>query len=75
MTRIRKILNDLATTTRADFRTPQGSQVVQVHDDQGSCYPIKLTIDSLWFSARDLRKTAKLFNKLADQLESEGRGA
>lgn len=73
MTSIRKTLNDLAENNKAVYDTPTGS-VVALHDDQAAAYPVKVTIDGHWFNVVDLRKTAKLFNKLADQLDSEGRG-
>lgn len=69
---IRKTLNDLAANDRATY-VPPGGMEVRLHDDGSLTCPIKVTIDEYWFTARDLRKTAKLFNKLADKLEAEDR--
>lgn len=73
MSRIQKALNDLAEGNHALFETPMTGATVAIHDDQSASAPIKLTINGYWFEARDLRKTAKLFNKLAAMLEEQGR--
>lgn len=74
MSRIQKALNDLATTRNAEFSTKPAGAPIEVHDDGGDTMPIRLTIDGYWFGVDDLRHAAKLFKKLAEQLEAEGRG-
>lgn len=71
---IRKTLNDLAEGDKAEFETPFSGARVAVHDDGSAIYPIKVDIDKMWMGSVDLRKTAKLLNKLAKMLEEEGRG-
>ncbi|KVL67390.1 hypothetical protein [Burkholderia ubonensis] len=74
MSTIKKTVNDLATTRDAKFRANAGATVT-LHDDGGNAYPIRVRVDGQWFSSSELREMAKLFKKLAKQLEAEGRAA
>ena len=74
MSRIQKAINDLATTRNAEFETKRNGAPIALHDDGTYSMPIQVTINGFWFGVDDLRHAAKLFNKLADQLEAAGRG-
>ncbi|AOJ72275.1 MULTISPECIES: hypothetical protein [Burkholderia] len=74
MSRIQKTISDLAVTRYAEFETKRHGAPIALHDDGTYSMPIQVTIDGHWFSVDDLRHAAKLFNKLADKLESDGRG-
>ncbi|AIO70745.1 hypothetical protein [Burkholderia oklahomensis] len=73
MSTIKKTINDLAMTRDAKFRANAGATIT-LHDD-GSKYPIRVEVDAQWFSSSELREAAKLFKKLAKQIEAEGRAA
>ncbi|AOK28859.1 MULTISPECIES: hypothetical protein [Burkholderia] len=73
MSRIQKALNDLATSRNASFVTKATGAPVELYDDGASFAPIQVTTVGHWFTAADLRHAAKLFKKLADQLDAEGR--
>lgn len=75
MSRIQKAINDLATARTAEFRTKGANAPIDLYDDGSSFCPIKVSVESCWFDAADLRHAAKLFKKLADQLDAEGRAA
>ncbi|OJB09097.1 hypothetical protein BGV52_15525 [Burkholderia ubonensis] len=75
MSTIKKALNDLAMTKEADVTIREGYSTIHLEDDGGRSLPIKMRVTHDWFSASDLRKAAKLFKKLAKQLEAEGRTA
>lgn len=75
MSKIQKALNDLSMTRNAKFETKVSGAPIDLHDDGAHSLPIKVTIEGRWFDMADLRHAAKLFNKLADQLEAEGRAS
>ncbi|KVD68693.1 hypothetical protein WK72_14420 [Burkholderia ubonensis] len=74
MSRIRKAVNDLVADGRVDYVTRCGS-TVKVRD-WGSDVPYPLAIEMARdpFNVKGLRELSKLFRRLADQLEAEGRG-
>jgi hypothetical protein len=55
------------------FVGPTGS-TVEISDDGGRTYPVRMYMPASWNDADDLRAFAKLFKKLAKRLEREGRG-
>ncbi|AYX32627.1 hypothetical protein EGY16_32890 [Burkholderia pseudomallei] len=73
MSKIQKTLHALTTTKQADFKTKQYGAPIALRDDGSSSMPIEVTIAGYWFGPNDLRHAAKLFNKLAERLEAEGR--
>lgn len=74
MSTIKKTINDLAMTRDAKFHANAGATVT-LHDDGGNTYPIRVWVEGQWFSSSELREVAKLFKKLAKQLEAEDRAA
>lgn len=70
MTTIRKIKNT-PTTAGVDFKFitkgPMAATAAVCIDRDAS---VQVTIDSQWFYAEDLRHAAKLFNRLADNLDA-----
>ncbi|MBU9388518.1 hypothetical protein KTE71_13425 [Burkholderia multivorans] len=73
MSRIQKAVNDLATTRNATFETKKTEALIDLYDNGSGFNPIRISIAPYWFGAADLRQAAKLFKKLAEQLEAEGR--
>lgn len=73
-TNLKQIVNRKTADIHAGtFLTNSGCEV-QVFDDKGSLWPIRLTIDGNYFGVEDLRQVAKLANRLADVLETQKRG-